>query len=141
MSIDERLRDADVLWTGGRREGALLSILVAITGAARVSYPDAKGDGDAFRRFLADRHTWTTKIEHRGKLVDFDQLMWKWLRCELAHTGSLPVDVQFFPEDDDPDDLRIQAGGAPGYCVRLSDGWYWWLRRLVEDWRDECSTV
>jgi hypothetical protein len=60
--------------------------------------------------------------------------MWKWLRCEFAHRGALPVDVQLFATDDAPDDLRIQAGGAPEYCVRLSDGWYWWLRQLIESW-------
>lgn len=131
MSIQDRLDDADVLWTRGRREGALLSLLIAATAAARDQHPNLK-DGEAFRAFLADRHSWSIGIEHRGRQVSFDQLMWKWLRCELAHRASLPNDVQLYVTDDDPDDLRIQAGGAPDYCVRLSDGWYWWLRRHLE---------
>lgn len=54
------------------------------------------------------------------------------MRCELAHRASFPEDVQLYVVDDDLEDLRIQAGGAPDYCVRLSDGWYWWLRRYLE---------
>lgn len=131
MSIQDRLEDADVLWTRGRREGALLNLLIAVTAAARNERPDIK-DGDAFRTFIADRHSWSIAIEHRGQLISIEQLLWKWLRCELAHRASLPEDVQLYVVDDDPDDLRIQAGGAPDYCVRLSDGWYWWLRRHLE---------
>jgi hypothetical protein len=136
MSIHDRLVDADILWTAGRREGALFSTLVAVTAIARREHPGL-GDGEAFRTFLADRHSWSIKIEHRGQLVTIEQLMWKWLRCELAHRAALPVDVQFYDVDDDPDDLRIQAGGPPEYCVRISDGWYWWLRRLIQDWLSE----
>jgi len=132
VSIRDRLADADVLWTTGRREGALLSVWVAITAAARDEHPKL-GDGEAFRTFLSNHHSWTIQVEHRGKLVTVEQLMWKWLRCELAHRSALPTDVQLDVLDDDPEVLRIQAGGAPAYCVRLSNGWYWWLRRLVED--------
>lgn len=131
--IRDRLADADLLWTNGHREGALLSTLVAATAVARETYPRL-GDGDAFRCFVGAGHDWSIEIEHRGKLVSVEQLLWKWLRCEFAHTGDLPFDVQFWDFDDDPDDLRIQAGGAPEFCVRISDGWYWWLRRLVEGW-------
>lgn len=132
MTLSDRLDDADLLWLNGHREGALLSVLVAITGLARAASPTLR-DGEAFRCFLRERHAWNVEVEHRGHLVSFEQLMWKWLRCELAHRGAMPVDVQFFRPEPDPDDLRIQAGGAPDYCVRISDGWFWWLRRQAQD--------
>ncbi|MEV4201084.1 hypothetical protein [Micromonospora globbae] len=133
MSIGERMIDAEVLWTADRREGALLSLLVALSAAARIEYPNT-GDGAAFRRFLAARHTWNISVEHRGQLVTVDQLMWKWLRCELAHEATLPFDVQFYEPAADPGGLVIRAGGAPSYCVLLSAEWYWWLRQLIDDW-------
>lgn len=77
---------------GGRREGALFSVLVAITAAAREEDSNRR-DGDAFRTFLAAHHTWSISVEHRGQQVTVDQLTWKWLRCELAHQAGLPVDI------------------------------------------------
>ncbi|NES17063.1 MULTISPECIES: hypothetical protein [Micromonospora] len=133
MGVGERMIDAEVLWTAGRREGALLSVLVAVDAAACAEQPGSS-HGAAFRSFLAARHTWNISVEHRGQLVTVDQLMWKWLRCELAHEASLPFDVQFYAPADDPGGLVVRAGGAPSYCILLSAGWYWWLRRLIEDW-------
>ncbi|MEZ2390698.1 hypothetical protein AB6813_14365 [bacterium RCC_150] len=130
MSIQERLTDADVLWNSGRREGALFNMLIAVAALARSEFPRL-GDGDAFRTFLGDNHDWSISVEHRGEQISVDQLFWKWVRCEVAHVGALPLDVQFFAPENDTDDLRIQAGGAPEYCVRLSDGWYRWLRSLA----------
>ncbi len=43
--------------------------------------------------FLSDHHSWTIQVEHRGKLVTVEQLMWKWLRCELAHRSAPPRDL------------------------------------------------
>jgi hypothetical protein len=131
VAIGDRLADAELLWTCRHRGGALLSVLVAATALERKEHP-ALGDGEAFRRFTGRAHTWSIEVEHRANPVSVDQLLWKWLRCELAHAGDLPVDVRFWDFDDNPDDLRIQAGGAPEFCIRISDGWYLWLRRLVE---------
>ena len=131
MSIADRLADGDVLWTHGRREGALLSVLVAITAAAREDYPN-RGDGDAFRTFLATHHTWFISVEHRGEQVTVDQLMWKWLRCEIAHRAGLPVDIQVADPAEDSDNLWIRAGGAPEFVVRLSAAWYPWLRSTLD---------
>lgn len=136
MSIVSRMTDADVLWTAGRREGALFMVLIAVSATARKAHPDLR-DGEAFRAFLSAHHHWSIEIEHRGQQVTVDQLMWKWLRCEIAHQAALPIDVQLYDFDDDPHALRIQAGGAPNYCVRLSNGWYWWLRRIVDEWLRE----
>jgi hypothetical protein len=67
--------DAEVLWTAGRREGALLCVLVAVSAAARIENP-GMGDGAAFRAFLANRHTWNISVEHRSQQVSVDQLLW-----------------------------------------------------------------
>lgn len=131
MTIHDRLADAGVLWDAGRREGALLSVLVAITAAARIEHPK-RGDGEAFRAFLGARHTWSISVAYRGQQVTVDQLIWKWLRCELAHQATLPIDIQFGEPKEDPDQLWIRAGGAPEYRVRLSTGWYQWLRTIAE---------
>jgi hypothetical protein len=131
LSIAERLIDADVLWASGRRDGALLSVLVAITAAAREAYPNRR-DGDAFRTFLAAHHAWFTSVEHRGQQVTVDQLMWKWLRCELAHQAGLPVDIRIDDATEDGNDLWIRAGGAPEFVVRLSAAWYPWLRSTLD---------
>ena len=133
MSIGERIIDAEVLWTAGRREGAFLSALVAVSAAARIEHP-SMGDGAAFRTFLAARHTWNISVEHRGQQVSVDQLMWKWLRCELAHEATMPFDVQLYDPDDDPDALYVRAGGAPNYCVLLSASWYRWLIKILSEW-------
>lgn len=129
MTIHKRLADADVLWAAGRREGALLRVLVAVTAIARAEHPQC-GDGDAF---LAARHRWSISVEHRGRQVSVDQLMWKWRRCELAHRATLPIDIQVGEANEDPDQLWIRAGGPPGYRVRLSTGWYHWLRRIASE--------
>lgn len=128
--------DAEVLWTAGRREGALLCVLVAVSAVARIEHP-GMGDGAAFRVFLVDRHTWNISVEHRSQQVSVDQLLWKWLRCELAHNAALPVDVQLYDPDENPEGLYVRAGGAPDYCVLLSAGWYWWLRRILSEWLED----
>lgn len=65
MAITDRLVDADLLWRHGRREGALLSALVAVAATAQRAFPGAR-DGDAFRRFLREQHDWTVSVEYRG---------------------------------------------------------------------------
>ncbi len=58
MSIRDRLDDARLLLAQGRRDGALLSVLVAVAATSRRRYPrDAiRKDGEAFIRFLLDEH-------------------------------------------------------------------------------------
>jgi hypothetical protein len=65
MSAEDRLIDAPHLWAAGRREGALLSIMVAVAVSARRSHPDLK-DREAFVTFLKSQHSWTISVEFRG---------------------------------------------------------------------------
>jgi hypothetical protein len=55
MSIRDRLDDARVLYANGRRDGALLSALIAVAATSRRRYHDAT-DRQAFIRFLLDEH-------------------------------------------------------------------------------------
>lgn len=127
MSIVDRLADADLLWHHGRREGALLSALVAVSATARRTFPEIEGDRAAFEAFMKTTHGWTIAVEHRGVSVDMDHLFYKWLRCELVHAGSLPPDLRINDNFTDPDHCGVRAGGAPNYVVLLSPGWYQFL--------------
>jgi hypothetical protein len=132
MSIDNRLADADILWTYGRREGAFLSLLLAVEPIARREHPDVKGGGAAYQAFIDSRLPESSRLRFRQKPVTVGELMWYWMRCELAHKGTLPTDLQFFEPDDDSDEMLIQLEGPRDGCLRLSDSWYWWLRREIE---------
>ena len=131
MSIVDRLADADLLWHQSRREGALLMVLVAVAATARRTFPELKGDRAAFEAFMRTTHDWTIAVEHRGEPVDMDHLFYKWLRCELVHTGSLPSDLRIDDSFPDPMACGVRAGGEPGYTVLLSPGWYPFLASVV----------
>jgi len=131
MSIEDRLADADLLWHYGRREGALLIVLVAVAATARQTFPGLKGDRAAFEAFMRTTHDWTIAVEHRGEAIDMDHLSYKWLRCELVHTGSLPSDLRIDDSFADPLACGVRAGGEPDYTVLLSPGWYPFLASAV----------
>lgn len=132
MSIDNRLADADILWTYGRREGAFLSLLVAVEPIARREHPDLKSLGAAYRAFIDSRLPENSRLRFRGRPVTVGELMWSWMRCELAHNASLPIDLQFFEPDDEFDEMLIKLEGPRDKCLRISNSWYWWLRREIE---------
>lgn len=54
MTVEARVDDVRLLWSGGRRESAFLIALVAVSATARKRFPDRKsvGDPDVFERFL-----------------------------------------------------------------------------------------
>lgn len=133
MSVLDRIDDAELLWSSGRREGALLSVLVAVAATARKTLPHIKGDRDCFVNFLKSTHSWTISIEHRGEQVDVDHFLYKWLRCELVHTGGLPMDVRVDDTFTNPRSCSIRAGGAPDFTVLMSPGWYSFLLGIVRD--------
>lgn len=131
MSIQERLEDADLLWKHNRREGALLSVLIAVAATARRAFPEIRGDRANFEAFMKTTHGWTIGVEYRAKAVDMDYLFYKWLRCELVHTGQLPPDIRIDDTFSDPQACSVRAGGAPEYVVLLSPGWYHFLANAV----------
>jgi len=133
MSIENRLEDATILWQMGRREGALLNVLVAVAATAQITHPCVRGDRKRFVAFLRSNHSWRISIEYRGQQVDVDELLYKWLRCELVHKAEIPVDIRIDDGFADPDTCSIQAGGSPEYEVLLSPGWYDFLVQSVKN--------
>jgi hypothetical protein len=128
MSIRSRIEDAIILWDAGRLEGALLLALTATAATARRRFPDRKiGDRQAFEDFLRQGWFERLSIEYRGEVHPVYHILYKWFRCELAHEGALPVDIEFVP-DPEPNVLFMRAGGAPEYILKVSHGWF---RELV----------
>jgi hypothetical protein len=123
MSIQNRLEDAQLLWSAGRLEGAFVSVLIAVAGAARRTFPNQKGDRQAFEDFL--RQGWFERIsvEYRGEIHPVYHIFYKWFRCELIHEGALAIDVEFM-SDPEPGVPSIRAGGAPDYILKVSKRWF-----------------
>jgi hypothetical protein len=127
VSVRARLADAELLWRNGRREGALLNVLIAVAASSRDAHPSL-GDHKAFVQFLKSTHQWTMSVEFRGQQVDVDEMFYTWLRCELVHTGSLPMDIRIA---DELDGLSLRAGGAPDYVVLVSPAWFDYFTAVV----------
>lgn len=123
MGVKARVQDAVFLWEHGRREGALLVALVAVAATARSRFPRPMRDQDAFEKFLESAHSVRLKIEFRGELHAVEHIFYKWLRCELVHEGSVPVDIEFV-KGTAPGVLSIRAGGAPDFLLQVSEGWF-----------------
>jgi hypothetical protein len=138
MTMQDRIDDAEVLWSANRREGALTMALVAVNTAAKEAHPELQ-HGPAFKRFLSERQSAVVELKYRRRMTTFESLLWHFLRCELIHTSSLPVDIQFLSGGDPPSDFHIRVNGPPDFSVHISEGWYWWLLRLVEEWLDGTS--
>ncbi|MBI1826077.1 MAG: hypothetical protein HY287_02350 [Planctomycetes bacterium] len=135
MSIRARVEDAITLFAAGRHEGALLSVLIAIAATSRRRKPDGTGsqkhagklmgDGEAFEAFLADEMVNICRVQNfnvmfRGKLHRLEHILYKWLRCELAHKAGLPSDV-VFDSPTVPGQMSIAVD--PNTGIRLSHGW------------------
>jgi hypothetical protein len=123
MSIRTRLDDAVFLWSADRREGAFMSVLVAVAATARLRHGTAFGDRDAFERFMTTALPVRLSVEFRGELHSIEHVLYKWLRCELVHEAGLPVDIEFMLESK-PYALSVRAGGAPDFVLRLSESWF-----------------
>jgi hypothetical protein len=109
LSIAARLDDAQVLYEAGRCDGALPSLLVAVAATSRKRYPRSAGMGDheAFTRFIADEMGNVTDsignirfenlhVEHRRPdPMNLADVLYTYVRCELAHEATMPSDVVF----------------------------------------------
>jgi hypothetical protein len=84
------------------------------------------GDAEAFQLFVKDEmpricRVVNFNVEFRGELQPLEKVLYKWLRCELVHSGALPTDVTFEP-DPLPGITRIQSSGRSG-TFSVSHGW------------------
>ena len=120
--IPERIDDALALWQSGRRDGAFLSVLIAVAATARKRYPK-HSDHQRFEQFLMDSHPTRIMVEYRGQCHLIEHIFYKWLRCQLVHAAEIPPDILFIP-DEQPAQMSVRAGGAPDYVLKLSHGWF-----------------
>ena len=120
MSVKDRIIDAQLLYANGRKEGALLSILVAVAATARKRYPvGSKADGDAFTSFLAEELPKVIRVKHfnvkfRNEMILLQVLLYKFIRCNLAHEAELPEDIKF----EESDGLSVSVDDD---CITFSD--------------------
>lgn len=106
MSVRTRIEDAEFLYKNGRKDGALLSILVALAATSRKRYPKVvkKKDRDAFTTFLGEELTKRIRVgkfvvKFRNKMILLQDLFYEFVRCELAHEAQIPKDIKFTKGD------------------------------------------
>jgi hypothetical protein len=106
MSIKTRIEDANILLKLDRKEGALLSALVAVAATSRKRYPDREKikDNKAFKKFISEELSkygpgWSentkVNIQFRGKKLMLPDVLYKLVRCELAHEAEIPEFISF----------------------------------------------
>ncbi|MDH4240222.1 MAG: YhcH/YjgK/YiaL family protein [Phycisphaerae bacterium] len=99
--IRARLQDAEILYRNGRKEGALLSVLVAVAATSKKRYPKVKSDKEAFIKFAGEEMFKITggirkyRLKFRNEIITLEDLLYKFVRCELAHEGNIPEDIVF----------------------------------------------
>jgi hypothetical protein len=140
VSIRTRIEDAMIQYAIGRPEGALLSVLTAVSATSRRRRPFGTRsqrksgkkmlDGEAFELFLKDEmprmcRALEFNVEFRGELRPLEQVFYKWLRCQLAHEAGLPTDVRFEPSPK-PGAFRVLVDDSG---LHLSHNW---LDRLAD---------
>ena len=142
MSIPDRLRDASILYSQGRRDGALLSVLIAVAATARRRYPRPIKDRPAFTQFLSDEMVAVTggavrnynvrvpgadKSKYPGEMMPLGVCLYEFVRCNLAHEATLPDNVEFVRTEDNGLFFEITDD-----VIRLSDSFMDGLARSVE---------
>lgn len=105
MSIRTRIEDADLLFQHGRKEGALLLVIIAVAATSRKRYPKKKYDDNvAFKDFVSEEMSkyapgWKkdTKVDinFQGKPLWMPKILYEFIRCNLAHEAELPIFISF----------------------------------------------
>ena len=129
VTISDRIEDANFLWRSGRREGALLSVLIAVAAVAATKHPTLR-DRDRFEKYVRESSNVRLSVEFRGQLYPLETIFYKFLRCELVHEGGLPQDIKFADEEQE-NTMSVRAGGAPDYLLIVGNGWYFHLANLA----------
>jgi hypothetical protein len=125
VTISDRIEDANFLWQNNRKEGALLSVLIAVAAAASAKYPTLR-DRERFEKYVQESLNVRFSVEFRGEMHPLEGVFYKFLRCELVHEGGLPQDIKF-AEEEQENTMSVRAGGAPDYLLIVGTGWYFHL--------------
>src|SRR4051812_46549101 len=122
MSVNDRIDDARVLYSQGRRHGSLLSVLIAVTATARKRFPPnmpsrtdpAKpmGDIEAFTTFLHEELTrlgvsLDHSLQYRGRPTTLELLLYRLVRNELAPKSDSQLEVEFHPASGDAVEIDV----------------------------------
>lgn len=142
MSFKERVTDAEVLWSQGRKEGAWVLALIAAAATARKRYPKPKTDREAFTAFIRDI-TMTlvygeSASDKRPAVVFGDALLediiYKDMRCKLVHEGEIEGNVVLdecrLVEGNMTGTMRVGGNGKPH---ELPDFWALHLLKAVRE--------
>jgi len=78
-----------------------------------------KKESERFELFLSEQ-TIPVEVEFRNEMHRLEHILYKWLRCELVHTGEIPTDIQFIPQEAHFT-LTIRGGGKPDCVLQLSE--------------------
>ena len=153
MSIRQRIEDAKILWENDRFEGAIIHILIALAGTIRKRYPKKEySDTKAFRLFIKDEVLKITNgpegfpIYYDGKAnIPVEDILYKFIRCELIHEGSLPTNIELTkPEFEKCDPFGKNPDGKP-YDTGIFNhlklyeilgfpiGWIWNMLKVIVD--------
>lgn len=134
MSIRDRLEDARVLSSAGRREGAFVHVLIAAAATARKRYPrDEWDDGESFRNFVYDEMgvitggpKYNVAFPFMGRETPLENILYHHLRCQLVHEGTMPDSIVFTePLSKDASTCDVLHLGTPlGFPVG-------WIERLA----------
>jgi hypothetical protein len=125
LTISDRIEDASTLWRNGRREGAFLSVLIAVASAAAAKYPNLR-DRVRFEKYIQESSNVRMSVEFRGEIYPLETVFYKFMRCELVHEEGIPQDIEFAEEERD-NTMSVRAGGAPDYLLIVGTGWYFHL--------------
>ncbi len=135
MSVRSRLEDAKHLYEVGRFDGALLSVLVAVAATSRKRRPMPEQDRVAFESFLREEMLVVTggavesyHVRFRGKMVRMEELLYRFVRNQLAHEGKLPTDVRF----ERSKDVGSLLTNVTEDSITLSESWMDGLSKCVQ---------
>ena len=122
MSVTDRIDDARVLYSQGRRHGSLLAVLIAVTATARTRFPPATpsrtdpskpmGDIEAFTTFLHEELgkmnvPLDRPLQFRNRPITLEMLLYRFVRNELAPKPEQDFEIQFHPATRDSVDIEI----------------------------------
>lgn len=143
MSIRDLIQDTSLLLAMGRPTGALLAVLSAVGATSRRRFPhgtqsrlrpsEQMRDREAFETFLAAEmprlcNVTNYFVQFRGEQHRLEHILYKWLRCSLAHEGELPADVRIVANPG-VNQLELTVDASTG--IDLSIGWFYRLQDVL----------
>jgi hypothetical protein len=145
MSIKQQVDDAQFLHKNGRHLGSLTLLLIAVGGSSRRVFPadtpsrtptksrPNMGDAEAYKLFLDSRlrdMRISISLPYGGKQVDIVTVLYKYMRCALAHQSELPNDIEFSRSEKETERNQWTLN-IEGHRLVLSHGWIALLTDLI----------